>query len=102
MTREEAREILTHNWTRVDNPNYSESEVDEAIFMAIEALSAKETTAKFAEFQEDIFRLEKELEYYQDRYEAVTRINDAQVETIRTYAAMVKMLEKELKEIKET
>ena len=40
MTREEAKEILTHNWTRVDNPNYSESELDEAIFMAIEALSA--------------------------------------------------------------
>ena len=38
MTREEAIEILTHNWTRVDNPNYSESELDEAFFMAIEAL----------------------------------------------------------------
>ena len=41
MTREEAKEILTHNWTRVDNPNYSESELDEAFFMAIEALSAE-------------------------------------------------------------
>ena len=40
MTREDAREILTHNWTRVDNPNYSESKLDEAFFMAIEALSA--------------------------------------------------------------
>ena len=40
MTREEAKEILTHNWTRVDNPNYSESELDEAFFMAIEALKA--------------------------------------------------------------
>ena len=39
MTREEAKEILTHNWTRVDNPNYSESELDEAFFMAIEALN---------------------------------------------------------------
>lgn len=43
MTREEAKEILTHNWTRVDNPNYSESELDEAFFMAIEALSAERT-----------------------------------------------------------
>ena len=42
MTREEAKEILTHNWTRVDNPNYSESELDEAFFMAIEALSAND------------------------------------------------------------
>ena len=41
MKREEAREILTHNWTRVDNPNYSESELDEAFFMAIEALKRK-------------------------------------------------------------
>ena len=39
MTREEAKEILTHNWTRVDNPNYSESELDEAFFMAIQALT---------------------------------------------------------------
>ena len=38
MTKEEAKEILTHNWTRVDNPNYSESELDEAFFLAIEAL----------------------------------------------------------------
>ena len=42
MTMEEAKEILTHNWTRVDNPNYSESELDEAFFMAIDAL--KQTT----------------------------------------------------------
>ena len=45
MTREEAKEILTHNWTRVDNPNYSESELDEAFFMAIEALQAEPTKA---------------------------------------------------------
>ena len=38
MTREEALDILTHNWTRVENPNYSESELDEAFFMAISAL----------------------------------------------------------------
>lgn len=42
MTREEAREILTHNWTRVDNPNYSESELDEAVDMAITALQQEE------------------------------------------------------------
>ena len=46
MTREEAKEILTHNWTRVDNPNYSESELDEAFFMAIEALSAERNIAR--------------------------------------------------------
>ena len=56
---------------------------------------------KYTEFHEEINRLTKELEYYQDRYEAVKRINDSQVETIRTYAAIVNILEKELKEIKE-
>ena len=56
---------------------------------------------KYTDFHEEINRLTKELEYYQDRYEAVKRINDAQVETIRTYAAIVNILEKELKEIKE-
>ena len=46
MTKEEAKEILTHNWTRVDNPNYSESELDEAFFMAIEALHHVEAEEK--------------------------------------------------------
>lgn len=52
MTREEAKEILTHNWTRVDNPNYSESELDEAFFMAIEALS-QPIVAKCYEIEKD-------------------------------------------------
>ena len=47
MTKEEAKEILTHNWTRVDNPNYLESELDEAFFMAIEALSVAELKSNF-------------------------------------------------------
>lgn len=47
MTREEAKEILTHNWTRVDNPNYSESELDEAFFLAIEALSLANLKEEF-------------------------------------------------------
>ena len=46
MTREEAKEILTHNWTRVENPNYSESELDEAFFMAIEALQILEAVER--------------------------------------------------------
>lgn len=51
MTREEAKEILTHNWTRVDNPNYSESELDEAVDMAIEALQFVEHFDLLKEFQ---------------------------------------------------
>ena len=41
MTRKEAIEILTHNWTRVDNPNYTYEELDDAFHRAIEALSAE-------------------------------------------------------------
>ena len=55
---------------------------------------------KYMDFNDEIKRLTKELEYYQDRYEAVSRINDSQVETIRTYAAIVKILEKEVKELR--
>ena len=38
MTNEQALDILRHNWTRVDNPNYTETELDEAFFIAIQAL----------------------------------------------------------------
>ena len=66
MTREEAKEILTHNWTRVDNPNYSESELDEAFFMAIEALSADTVSREHHDMEV------KELKHQiKDRAEAV-------------------------------
>lgn len=58
------------------------------------------TDDRYTDFHEDIKRLTKEVEYYQDRYEAVKRINDSQVETIRTYAQIVNMLDKELKELR--
>lgn len=60
MTREEAKEILTHNWTRVDNPNYSESELDEAFFMAIEALSAEVVHKPDYSYEADMVRRLKE------------------------------------------
>lgn len=47
MTREEAIEILTHNWTRVDNPNYTYEELDGAFHMAIEALSVANLKEEF-------------------------------------------------------
>ena len=46
MTREEAREVFEHNWTRIDNPDYTEDELGEAIDMAIEALSADRPTGE--------------------------------------------------------
>ena len=58
MTREEAKEILTHNWTRVDNPNYSESELDEAFFMAIEALTNVQNMHKGKWIKKQVFNPE--------------------------------------------
>lgn len=55
---------------------------------------------KYIEFHDEIKRLTKELEYYQDRYGLLKSINDTQVETIRTYAQIVNMLDKELKELR--
>ena len=75
--------------------------IRDALENVLKALPSVETTAQYDDFHEEINRLTKELEYYHDRYEAVKRINDSQVETIRTYAAIVNILEKELKEIKE-
>ena len=38
MTRDEALEILDHNWTRLVNPDYTDEELGKAQNMAIEAL----------------------------------------------------------------
>lgn len=70
------------------------------IITRLEALPTVETTSKYDDFHEDIKRLTKELEHYQSRCELLKSINDTQVETIRTYAAIVNILEKELKELK--
>lgn len=66
----------------------------------LSALPSVETTAQYDDFHEEIKRLTKELEHYQSRCELLKSINDTQVETIRTYAAIVNILEKELKELK--
>lgn len=39
MTREEAIEILAHDWTVIENPNYERDDVINALDIAIEALS---------------------------------------------------------------
>lgn len=79
---------------------YCKSKDDCGQRIAIATLPTVETTAQYDDFHEEIHRLTKELEYYQDRYDAVKRINDSQVETIRTYAQIVNMLDKELKELR--
>ena len=38
MTREEAVDILEHNWTRLENHDYTEEELNEALDIAIKAL----------------------------------------------------------------
>ena len=41
MTREDAKEILDHNWTKLVNPDYSDEELGEAQNLAIEVLSVE-------------------------------------------------------------
>ena len=72
MTREEAKEILTHNWTRVDNPNYSESELDEAFFMAIEALADRPTESDFIS-KAEVLEIYSELYWFDSDCEVVSK-----------------------------
>lgn len=93
MTKEEAKEILTHNWTRVDNPNYSESELDEAFFMAIEALQAETIPLSVADkIGEERERLQEKVAELQEKnadrphgvweYTEVTTDNDTYSEWV--------------------
>lgn len=54
----------------------------------------------YDEFQAEIKRLTEEVEYYKDRYEMVCKINNQQMETISTYAQIVKMQEAELEKLR--
>lgn len=58
------------------------------------------TTDKYTEFQDEIARLESEVEHYQLRCDALKQINDSQVETIRTYAQIVKMMDVEINKLR--
>lgn len=49
---------------------------------------------------DEIKRLKDEVEYYKSRYEMILQIHDTQVETIRTYNKVVKILDEELKKMK--
>ena len=57
-------------------------------------------TDRYDDFHNEIKRLTEDVEYYQDRCEALTRINDSQNETIRTYAQIVKILDAELNKLR--
>lgn len=46
MTREEAIEILAHDWTVIENPNYERDDVINALDMAIEALEREKKFEK--------------------------------------------------------
>lgn len=81
VTREEATEILTHNWTRVDNPNYSESELDEAFFMAIEALQEVQKHEETFEWCHDCKEYDKD-NYCCHRWSKTIRNT---VEELKTY-----------------
>lgn len=49
---------------------------------------------------DEITRLRKEVEYYKSRYEMILQIHDTQVETIRTYHKIVKILDAELEKMR--
>lgn len=55
---------------------------------------------KYTEFHDEINRLTKEVEYYQKENDALKRINDSQLETIRTYLQIVNMMDAEVKKLK--
>ena len=55
---------------------------------------------KYTDFHNEIKRLTKEVEYYQEQNDALKRINDSQVETIRTYAQIVKMMDAEIQKLR--
>lgn len=54
----------------------------------------------YTDFHNEIKRLTKEVEYYQEQNDALKRINDSQVETIRTYAQIVKMMDAEIQKLR--
>lgn len=54
----------------------------------------------YDEFQAEIKRLTEEVEYYKDRYEMVCKINNQQMETISTYAQIVKLQEVEIEKLR--
>lgn len=57
-------------------------------------------TDTYTDFHNDIKRLTKEVEYYQEQYESLKRVNDSQLETIRAYKAIVDTLDAELKKLR--
>lgn len=57
-------------------------------------------TDTYTDFHNDIKRLTKDVEYYQDQCESLKRVNDAQLETIRAYKAIVDTLDAELKKLR--
>lgn len=79
---------------------YCKSKDDCGQRIAIATLPSVETTAQYDDFHEEIKKLTQDVEYYQDRCEALTRINDSQNETIRTYAQIVKILDAELNKLR--
>ena len=54
----------------------------------------------YNEFQAEIKRLTEEVEYYQDRYDMVCQINNQQMETISTYAKILKLQEAEIEKLR--
>ena len=58
------------------------------------------TKDNYTDFHNEIKRLTKEVEYYQEQNDALKQINDSQVETIRTYAQIVKIMDAEIQKLR--
>ena len=63
-------------------------------------MSEKELVYNPKTAEREIERLKKEVDYYKEHYELILQIHDTQVETIRTYNRIVRILETELMELK--
>ena len=53
MTREEVIDIFEHNWTRLENHDYTEEELNEALGIAIKALEQEPNTWSLDDARED-------------------------------------------------
>ena len=65
MTREEAIDIFEHNWTRLENHDYTEEELNEAFDMAIKALEQEPKTGHWIKVVTEVSDLGNETWHYE-------------------------------------
>lgn len=58
MTNEKALEILEHNWTGINNPDYTEKELCEVLELAIKAINDIEKIKSIISTHENLLELD--------------------------------------------